>query len=66
MKKCTLLAWLFWLPVLLIAQQAAPPRLIVRADDMGSSQAANGASLRCFTNGIITSIEVMAIGPWFP
>lgn len=66
MKKCTLLAWLFWLPVLLIAQQAAPPRLIVRADDMGSSQAANGASLRSFTNGIITSIEVMAIGPWFP
>ncbi len=42
------------------------PRLIVRADDMGSSQAANAASLRSYTNGIITSIEVMAIGPWFP
>ena len=66
MKKLILLSGLVWLSVLAMAQQALPPRLIVRADDMGSFQAANGASLRSYTNGIVTSIEVMAVTPWFP
>lgn len=66
MKKLILLTGLICLSMMMLAQQALPPRLIVRADDMGSSQAANAASMRSFTNGIVTSIEVMAIGPWFP
>lgn len=43
-----------------------PPRLIVRADDMGSSRAANIASMKTALDGITTSIEVMAVCPWFP
>lgn len=66
MKKLILLSGLVWLSVLAMAQQALPPRLIVRADDMGSFQAANDATLRSYTNGIVTSIEVMAVTPWFP
>lgn len=42
------------------------PRLIVRADDMGSSHASNVACLQAAKEGIATSIEVMAVGPWFP
>lgn len=43
-----------------------PPRLIIRADDMGSSRAANIASMKTALDGITTSIEVMAVCPWFP
>ena len=42
------------------------PRLIVRADDMGSFRAANIACLEGFKNGIETSIEVMVVTAWFP
>jgi hypothetical protein len=50
------------------APAAEPPgiRLIVRGDDMGSSQAANEAAIRCFREGVMRSVEVMAVGPWFP
>jgi CubicO group peptidase (beta-lactamase class C family)/predicted glycoside hydrolase/deacetylase ChbG (UPF0249 family) len=54
------------LAIQLSTAQPKAPRLIVRADDMGSSQASNAASIRAYQNGIITSIEVMAVGPWFP
>jgi predicted glycoside hydrolase/deacetylase ChbG (UPF0249 family) len=47
------------------AQQSAP-KLIVRGDDMGSSQASNVASLISAIDGIETSIEVMVVAPWFP
>ncbi|MEI6143034.1 MAG: polysaccharide deacetylase family protein, partial [Mariniphaga sp.] len=50
---------------LLNAQQASP-KLIVRGDDMGSSQASNVASLISAIDGIETSIEVMVVAPWFP
>jgi predicted glycoside hydrolase/deacetylase ChbG (UPF0249 family) len=43
-----------------------PIRLIVRGDDMGSSQASNEATLRCFKDGVMRDVEVMAVGPWFP
>jgi len=43
-----------------------PPRLIIRADDMGSSRAANIACMQTATDGITTSIEVMVVCPWFP
>ena len=48
----------------LLAQQN--PRLIVRADDMGSFRAANIACLDGYKNGIETSIEVMVVTAWFP
>ncbi len=46
--------------------QKAAPRLIVRADDMGSFRAANIACVEGIRNGIITDIEVMPVTAWFP
>ncbi|MBR5978887.1 MAG: ChbG/HpnK family deacetylase, partial [Verrucomicrobia bacterium] len=37
------------------------PRLIIRADDMGSSHASNEACLKSVQEGVVTSIEVMAV-----
>jgi len=48
------------------ADEPAPVRLIVRGDDMGSSQASNPAHIRCYTDGVMRTAEVMAVGPWFP
>ena len=39
-------------------------RLIVRADDMGSSRAANLAIRQAFTKGILTCAAVIAPAPW--
>lgn len=41
-------------------------RLIVRGDDMGYSHAGNEALIKCFKEGIETSIEVIVPSPWFP
>jgi predicted glycoside hydrolase/deacetylase ChbG (UPF0249 family) len=41
-------------------------RLVVRGDDMGSSQASNEAVIRCFRDGVMRDVELMAVGPWFP
>lgn len=43
-----------------------PPRLIVRGDDMGYSHSANNALIKCYREGIETSIEVIVPSPWFP
>lgn len=43
-----------------------PPRLIVRADDMGYAHAGNAAIRRCLTEGVATAVEVLAPAPWFP
>ncbi len=43
-----------------------PARLILRADDMGSSHSANIASLESACEGIATCIEVMPVCSWFP
>lgn len=43
-----------------------PPRLIVRGDDMGFSHSGNEALIKCFREGIETSIEVIVPAPWFP
>ncbi|UCH13212.1 MAG: ChbG/HpnK family deacetylase [Bacteroidales bacterium] len=40
-------------------------RLIVRADDMGFSRAANLACIKGYKEGIITTVEVIVPGPWF-
>jgi len=41
-------------------------RLIVRGDDMGFSHSGNEAIIKCFKEGIETSIEVIVPSPWFP
>ena len=41
-------------------------RLIVRGDDMGSSESSNRAHIDCYTDGVMRTVEVMAVGPWFP
>lgn len=40
-------------------------RLIVRGDDMGVSPACDEAAIRCYRDGIMTSVEVLVTGPWF-
>lgn len=40
-------------------------RLIVRADDIGSSHAANLACIKSYSEGIARSVEVMVPAPWF-
>lgn len=40
-------------------------RLVVRADDIGSSHAANIACIKSFREGIARSVEVMVPCPWF-
>ncbi len=45
--------------------QDTPPRLIVRVDDMGCAPTVNEAILKCYTEGIATSLEVLVPSPWF-
>ncbi|HPD45485.1 MAG TPA: polysaccharide deacetylase family protein [Anaerohalosphaeraceae bacterium] len=40
-------------------------RLIVRADDIGSSHAANVACIKSYREGVARSVEVMVPCPWF-
>jgi predicted glycoside hydrolase/deacetylase ChbG (UPF0249 family) len=46
--------------------KAQGPKLIVRADDMGSSHSANMAIQKSYTEGFVTSVEVMVVTAWFP
>jgi CubicO group peptidase (beta-lactamase class C family)/predicted glycoside hydrolase/deacetylase ChbG (UPF0249 family) len=64
MKNITSLVTFVLLSLFLHAQQ--PPRLIVRGDDMGSSQASNAATIESYKIGIETAAELMVVGPWFP
>lgn len=64
MKTILAIALLLLLPAVVTAQQ--PPRLIVRGDDMGYSHSGNEAIIKCYTDGIETSIEVIVPSPWFP
>ncbi len=57
------LSVLFLLPAL--AQQS-PPRLIIRGDDMGFTHSGNMALMKCYKEGIETSIEILVPSPWFP
>lgn len=49
-----------------LSAQPLPPRLVIRADDMGSFRAANIACRESYEKGVVTSVEVMAVTPWFP
>ncbi|MEZ4851990.1 MAG: ChbG/HpnK family deacetylase [Bacteroidia bacterium] len=48
------------------SQKSETIRLIVRGDDMGFSHAANEAIIECYKKGIMTSVEIMPVTPWFP
>jgi predicted glycoside hydrolase/deacetylase ChbG (UPF0249 family) len=48
------------------ASSAAPPRLIVRGDDMGYAHDGNLAIITSHLRGVESSIEVLAPSPWFP
>jgi len=53
----------------LCAQDAAQDKgiyLIVRGDDIGSCHAANVACIQSYTEGIMTTVELMVPCPWFP
>ncbi len=41
-------------------------RLIVRGDDMGYTHSGNEAIIKCYKEGIESSIEVLVASPWFP
>jgi chitin disaccharide deacetylase len=64
MKK--ILSSVIGLIVIASACAQKPARLIVRGDDMGFSHSGNEALIKCFKEGIETSIEVIVPSPWFP
>lgn len=41
-------------------------RLVIRGDDMGYTHSGNEALIKCYTEGIEKSIEVIVASPWFP
>lgn len=61
-----LFAFLFFLFVRVGIAQTPPPRLIIRGDDMGYAHGGNEALIKCYKDGIETSIEVLVPSPWFP
>ncbi len=52
-------------PTVCNAKEQGPIRLIVRADDIGSSHTVNVACIRSYRDGIARSVEVMVPTPWF-
>ena len=69
MKRVLILSFIACLSLTASAlddQTKNAPRLIVRADDIASSRAANIACMQTALDGITTSIEVMVVCPWFP
>ncbi len=62
-KSIFLLCIICLLPPAFAKEQA---RLIVRMDDMGAFHSVNVAFQEAYKEGIMTSIEVMAVTPWFP
>ena len=51
-----------------VVAQASPDDiyLIIRADDIGSSHAANLACIKSYQEGIVKSVEIMTTCSWFP
>lgn len=47
------------------AQGDGAIKLVVRADDIGSCHTANLACIQCYREGIVRSVEVMTVCPWF-
>ncbi len=46
--------------------QQSNPRLIVRADDLGAFHSVNVACIDTYKDGIVKSVELMVVTPWFP
>jgi len=66
MKKSLSLLTLLLFSFSFIYSQQQPIRLIVRGDDMGYTHSGNEALIKCYKEGIETSIEVIVPSPWFP
>ena len=66
MKKIVAINFFVLFTSVYLSAQQQPIRLIVRGDDMGYSHAGNEAIIKCFKEGIETSIEVIVPSPWFP
>jgi CubicO group peptidase (beta-lactamase class C family)/predicted glycoside hydrolase/deacetylase ChbG (UPF0249 family) len=49
-----------------VAARRQAPKLIIRGDDMGYAHSGNMAIEKSYTDGIQSSIEVLAVAPWFP
>lgn len=60
------LIYLFTFFVMQSAFAQAPPRLIVRGDDMGYAHGGNVALMQTYREGIMTSLEIIVPSPWFP
>jgi predicted glycoside hydrolase/deacetylase ChbG (UPF0249 family) len=41
-------------------------QLLIRADDMAGTHASNTGVLKCYTDGIVRSVEVIIVAPWLP
>ena len=65
MKKIIFTA-LFFAVLISANAQDQTIRLIVRGDDMGYTHSGNEALIKCYKEGIETSIEVIVPSPWFP
>jgi predicted glycoside hydrolase/deacetylase ChbG (UPF0249 family) len=66
MIKNSIITLLLWVSFLTACSQQAGPRLIIRGDDMGYTHSGNLALIKCYKEGIETSIEVIVPSPWFP
>jgi len=51
---------------MLLCMTISAQRLIVRADDIGMTHAANVGVIKSYTEGITTSAELMVVTPWLP
>jgi len=58
--------FLFLASNLLLHGQSQSIRLIIRADDLGSSHSVNEAIIKSCSDGIATTVEIMAPAPWCP
>ena len=52
--------------ILLSCVTAKAQELVIRIDDMGAFHSVNVASIDTYRNGIVKSVEVLAVGAWFP
>ena len=52
--------------LLVAGTMADAQELVVRIDDMGALHSVNKASIDTYRNGIATTVEVIAVGSWFP
>jgi chitin disaccharide deacetylase len=64
MKKICV-SLLFVSSVIFSCAQQKDIRLVVRGDDMGYTHSGNEAIIKCYKEGIESSIEVLVASPWF-